>query len=314
MYRSLWSAPLFRIFGIRVRADLFLLIFVAVEMLRALPRGSAYVEASAAAMAILFASVLLHELGHCAAARRMGGGAEEIVLWPLGGIASVHAPRTPRAQFWTTFGGPAVNLLLAAALGGFLLARGNLHQKDLLGDWQTSWLLNAFRVNLALLLFNLLPAFPMDGGQMLRALLWTRMGFGGATILAVRVGKVAAILLAVAGLAMNAWLLVAVAVMNFIACEQERMLLGAGEIGEEASFLPELSRVEEEARSAGWFSRRRQARREREILELREREARLRARVDAILDKINRVGMQGLTRDEHATLKEASDVFKHSRP
>ena len=320
MLKSFWSLPLLRVFGIRVRADLFLVAYVAAELLRAwglqaLGKATLPVATVAAAMGILLVSILLHELGHCFAARRLGGEAEEVVLWPLGGLATLRIPNTPHAQFWTAFWGPAVNLLLVLVLGAWI-SHGGIPWtlRDLL-SWQPSWAMNAFRVNLGLFLFNLLPAFPMDGGQMLRARLWGRLGFGRATLASLNVGKVAAVLLGIVGLAFQSWLLLMVAILNFLACEQERLLLASGAIGEDAGFpgLPSGGEEPEIPKRMGWLERRRQARQEREVREGIAREARLRSEVDLILGKINRVGMQGLTEGERATLKEASHVFRHSR-
>lgn len=320
MLRSFWSFPLLRVFGIRVRADLFLVAYVAAELLRAwgfqaMGKATLPVATVAVAMGILLVSILLHELGHCFAARRLGGEAEEVVLWPLGGLATLRVPNTPHAQFWTAFWGPAVNLLLVLGLGAWI-SRGGIPWAlgDLLG-WQPSWVMNAFRVNLGLLLFNLLPAFPMDGGQMLRSRLWEPLGFGRATLASLNVGKVAAVLLGIVGLAFQSWLLLMIAILNFLACEQERLLLASGAIGDDAGFPGPPPGGEEPGipRRTGWLERRRQARRERDVRERIAGEARLRSEVDLILDKINRVGMQGLTEGERATLKEASHVFKHSR-
>jgi Zn-dependent protease len=318
MLRSFWSLPLLRVFGIRVRADLFLVAYVTAELLRAwvlqvMGKATLPVATVAGAMGILLVSILLHELGHCFAARRLGGEAEEVVLWPLGGLATLRVPNTPHAQFWTAFWGPAVNLLLALGLGAWISHEGSPWAlRDLL-SWQPSWAMNAFRVNLGLLLFNLLPAFPMDGGQMLRASLWERLGFGQATLLSVKVGKVAAVLLGIVGLALQAWMLFLIAVLNFLSCEQERLLLVSGAIGEDAGFPPPGGEGPEIPRRMGWLERRRHARQEREVRDRIAREARLRSEVDLILDKINRVGMQGLTEGERVTLKEASHVFKHNR-
>ena len=146
---------------------------------------------------------------------------------------------------------------------------------------------------------------------MLQAACWPRMGYARAMRLAVGLGITAAFLMGVAGLAWNQWTLLAIAITNFLACEQERLRLSAsGDAWEETGYAsPNL----EEPAPGGWLERMRRARREKERLRKEARETRLRARVDAILEKINRVGMQGLTPEERATLKEASDVFKHSR-
>ena len=145
---------------------------------------------------------------------------------------------------------------------------------------------------------------------MLRAVLWVRRGFAESTLACVGVGKVLSFLLGGAGLVLESWLLVGLGIVGYVACEQERLLLGARP--EPGGWEPPPSEPEAAA-APGWFERRRLARRDREARERVEREARLRVRVDAILEKLNRVGMQGLAAEELAVLKEASDVFKHSR-
>jgi Zn-dependent protease len=123
----------------------------------------------------LFAIVLLHEFGHSLACRQVGGRADHIVLWPLGGIAYVQPPQRPGAMLWSLAAGPLVNVVLAPVL--FLLAR------LMLSSGAAETLPNAFRlldavafINLGLLIFNLLPIYPLDGGQILRSLLWFVMG------------------------------------------------------------------------------------------------------------------------------------------
>ena len=120
----------------------------------------------------LFGIVLLHEFGHALACRQVGGRADRIVLWPLGGVAFVDPPRRPGPVLWSIAAGPLVNVLLVPIL--FILVW-------FFGRSEIS--LNAFRlmasiqqINLALLIFNLLPVYPLDGGQILRALLWFPLG------------------------------------------------------------------------------------------------------------------------------------------
>lgn len=125
----------------------------------------------------LFGSVLLHELGHALTARRFGIDTHSITLYPFGGIAALSAePQTPRAELWIALAGPAVNFVLAAA-GLGLASLGT----PLMGTFAA--------INLALGLFNLLPAFPMDGGRVLRAGLTRRMGRLDATAAAIRVSR-----------------------------------------------------------------------------------------------------------------------------
>ena len=110
-----WSIPPVRLFGINVRVHL-LFPFVALALiLRAAYRkdavSGAWIDASIV-MGLLFLSVLLHEFGHCFGARWVGGDASEVLLWPLGGLASVEVPNTARANFFTTLAGPVVNVIL----------------------------------------------------------------------------------------------------------------------------------------------------------------------------------------------------------
>ena len=123
----------------------------------------------------LFAIVLLHEFGHSLACRQVGGTADQIVLWPLGGIAFVSPPRRPGAVLWSIAAGPLVNVALLPILEflPFLLL-------------QQSWIyehpdvyhfaVNVRFINRLLLVFNLFPVYPLDGGQILRALLWYPLG------------------------------------------------------------------------------------------------------------------------------------------
>src|SRR5437762_1639766 len=111
-----WSFPFGRLFGITIRIHI-LFPFVAVALIaRAAFREDAipgdWIDASIV-FGLLFLSVLLHEFGHCFAARAVGGDAQEVLLWPLGGLANCEVPHTPRANFLVAFAGPAVNLVLA---------------------------------------------------------------------------------------------------------------------------------------------------------------------------------------------------------
>lgn len=123
----------------------------------------------------LFVLVTMHEFGHALACRQVGGQADQIVLWPLGGIAFVRPPQRAGAMLWSIAAGPLVNLLLAPILTFILhsAARAGWHETNLDAYLVLLWL---WRINLALLFFNLLPIYPLDGGQILRALLWFPLG------------------------------------------------------------------------------------------------------------------------------------------
>lgn len=132
---------------------------------------------------VLFAIVLLHEFGHALACLQVGGLANTIVLWPLGGIAFVKPPQRPGACLWTFAAGPLVNVALVPLLGGLLLLGGS-GEPFVEGhvDWSAVspdlplFLHAVFQLNLLLLIFNLLPVYPLDGGQILQALLWFVIG------------------------------------------------------------------------------------------------------------------------------------------
>jgi Zn-dependent protease len=137
----------------------------------------------------LFAIVLLHEFGHALACRQTGGYAEQIVLWPLGGVAFVQPPQRPGATLWSIAAGPLVNVVLLPLLGGMLLlasAAGFHSETTDLGRYLTV----LFVINGIMLAFNLLPVYPLDGGQIVWALLWFLMGRARALLVASTIGIV----------------------------------------------------------------------------------------------------------------------------
>jgi Zn-dependent protease len=143
----------------------------------------------------LFMIVLLHEFGHALACRQVGGKANRIVLWPLGGIAYVDPPRRPGAMLWSISAGPLVNVALLVLVIALTMASGVAGSSLALPDLQ-KFLDALVIISLVLLVFNLLPIYPLDGGQILRSLLWfvmgpdrsllavTFVGFGGVALLA----------------------------------------------------------------------------------------------------------------------------------
>lgn len=123
----------------------------------------------------LFGIVLMHEFGHSLACRQVGGSSDQIVLWPLGGVAYVNAPARPGAQLWSIAAGPLVNVVLVPVL---LWLPSVLVMTGLAPDSVNFWkLLNqVFWINVVLLVFNVLPIYPLDGGQILRSVLWFKLG------------------------------------------------------------------------------------------------------------------------------------------
>ena len=123
----------------------------------------------------LFLIVLLHEFGHAMACRQVGGTANQIVLWPLGGVAYVNPPQRPGATLWSIAAGPLVNVVLLPVLYGAVAASGSMGWEQALPN-AYQFLQAVLWIDVSLLVFNLLPIYPLDGGQILRSLLWYLLG------------------------------------------------------------------------------------------------------------------------------------------
>jgi Zn-dependent protease len=139
----------------------------------------------------LFLIVTLHEFGHALACRQVGGTAEHIVLWPLGGVAYVNPPPRPGATLWSIAAGPLVNVALGVVLfviGKFSRSMGLAQSApDVYALLRSIW-----AINFGLLIFNVLPIYPLDGGQILRSLLWFAMGRARSLMAATVVGLLGA--------------------------------------------------------------------------------------------------------------------------
>ncbi len=123
----------------------------------------------------LFGIVLLHEFGHVLACRQVGGRADKIVLWPLGGVAYVQPPPRPGAQLWSIAAGPLVNVILVPITIAICYVVLRCDVVDLSKDAER-FLLTVASINIVLLAFNILPVYPLDGGQILHSLLWFVIG------------------------------------------------------------------------------------------------------------------------------------------
>ncbi len=160
---------------------------------------------------VIFACIVLHELGHALTARRFGIRTRDIVLLPIGGVARLERmPEDPNQELLVAFAGPAVNVVISVALFGLLVALGRfptLRQIEIISWTGHDFLVSLLAVNVWLVLFNLIPAFPMDGGRVLRALLAKRMGYTEATQAAAHVGQAIAFVFGFLGLFFDPFLL-----------------------------------------------------------------------------------------------------------
>ena len=169
----------------------------------------------------LFACVVLHEYGHALMARRFGVKTRDITLCPIGGVARLERiPEKPIEELWVAIAGPAVNIMVAILLALYLLATGAGIPSSIFSTTTGGFLPRLLAVNLLLVAFNLIPAFPMDGGRVLRAILAMRMDHLRATQIAATIGQGLAFLFGLFGLFGNPALLF-IAFFVWIGAEQE---------------------------------------------------------------------------------------------
>jgi len=279
---------------------------------------------------VMFISVLLHEIGHILAARATEGSGDEILMWPLGGLAFVEVT-SPRAQRLTAAAGPLVNLLMCGLfLHAVLVSEPISHA---LNPLEVPFTKDGFGANLVLdvqvltfwfnwlcLLVNLIPAFPLDGGQILRSLLTGRMGTGMGTEMAIRLAYVVAVLIVLVGMIFfKSIVLVVLGFLIFLLAMQDHHQLQASESYDD-SFMGydfsqgytslERSESVKPERRVGfwqrWVAKRRADKLRRIELQSQESEQQL----DAILAKVHERGLASLTTTEKRLLKRASNRYR----
>jgi Zn-dependent protease len=389
-----WAVPLYTLFGVRVRLHVLFPVVALGLVLRQLAMKEKtlwagevllrdnpvpWPEVVGLAVGLLFAVALLHEYGHCLAARLAGGDPREVLLWPLGGLATGELPAVPRAHLIAAAGGPLVNVALCLALGAALAGGGyvpnlnplanpyvaevrnyrtnraetsqyganlyrpgavekekvpaDLHEKfgkpDEFRDGVTkaglewavappwvTWAQRAFWLSWVVLLLNLLPAYPLDGGLLLHAVLWPRSGRRPAAVTVAYTGFVACLLLLVFTLAAGDPLLLLLAGVIYLASagRVQQAEADEGSFGYDFSQgYTSLERDDDEppppARQPGLLARWRLARRARRMQEMEAERRRDEARMDELLDKIAR--KEPLTEEEDRFLRRVSERYRN---
>ncbi|HMC82889.1 MAG TPA: site-2 protease family protein [Candidatus Polarisedimenticolia bacterium] len=205
-----WSFRVGRVFGIPIRIHATFLILLGIFFFsEARHLGARSGVRSLAFMLLLFTCVLLHELGHCVVAMRFGVTIHSITLYPFGGIATlVEIPREPAKEILIAVAGPLVNFTLAIGLFGIVALLAPAEHLGLVPLTGTDLVRSLFSANLLLGLFNMIPAYPMDGGRILRGILACRIDYHRATQVAANIGKMFGILFVAVGVFVDWWLAV----------------------------------------------------------------------------------------------------------
>ncbi|MCA9280023.1 MAG: hypothetical protein H6815_13050 [Phycisphaeraceae bacterium] len=324
-----WSLPLFTLWGIRVSVHWLFIAWIALSMYRESQHDQPEYLLQLASYGIIFGIVLIHEFGHCIACRKVGGQADDILLWPLGGLAMCKPPHNWRDELITVVGGPIVHVflwpILAAAVyftksGSLLFPLFDPWAGLAIADIPHGLLYFAYFINILLFLFNmLLVMYPMDAGRVLQCVLWWRLGERRSRDIAATVGLIAAGAVVVYGLSNEKSLLVTIAILGGFVCWQEKQKVKAGVYNDDV-FAPaggwqpsgpgdgrglynyDTGYAEDEPKQTN-AERRRAHAAEKARQKLQESAEQQQAELDRILAKIKRDGMDALTRKEKAFLE-----------
>ena len=224
-----WSFKLGQVAGIGVFVHWSFILLIAYVVYLYVSQGGGFAEVVHGILFVLaiFGCIVLHELGHALMARRFGIQTRDITLLPIGGVARLERmPENPVQELWVALAGPAVNVVIAIVLFvvlGLWFGLALFSDLRVLSDTLMaggSFLLPVMLANVALVVFNLVPAFPMDGGRVLRALLAQTIDYVRATRIAARIGQTLAVLFGILGFFHNPfWLFIALFV--YLGAEQE---------------------------------------------------------------------------------------------
>lgn len=332
-----WNISLGRWAGVAVRLHVFFVLLVAMVLFQA---DAEWIGYGLFTVGVLLASVILHELGHCWAAWRGGGHADQVLLWPFGGLMHVNASQDPHQELSTSLAGPVVNLAICSLTLPLLVS--------LLDGWsEVVRLLNplafptpdagfnvqfalrlVFWVNWWLAMVNLLPAFPLDGSRALRAMLWPHLGYRTAVLQVVRAAKVTAIVMWVVAwfvrgregdaYSFGSLALAIFGVFLYFSAKQEAQRLQEhdaddGFLGYDFSqgYTSLERRPAVDTESVGplrrWLDARREARRVRQQ-QIEDEEER---RMDEVLARLQERGLQNLSPEDKALLDRVSARYRN---
>ncbi len=318
------SVPLFTAFGIRVRAHASLVLYVALVLLLGLGQGFTWQD-RVQSMSILFVTVLLHEFGHCFTARWVGGEADDILMHPLGGLAMAQPPRRPLPTFLTILGGPAVNFVICSICGALLwwfgwhLSWNPFHfqpTQSSVESWFNAqrWVWWIYQINLMILGFNLLPIFPLDGGQMVQTILWPWVGYYKSMNFSLITGMAAAGvggMIAIAGRNFNLAILAAFGFLTCFSYRRQLIAIGPEEYSDETDYSAAYEPATPKRKPLGaWRARRSRNRAMKEARQERQEQQ----HIDAILAKISAHGKASLNGSEKRALKKATEHKRRRDP
>jgi stage IV sporulation protein FB len=338
-----WSVSLGRWAGIQVRLHIFFLVFGALAIAFSTLPDRDILGDGLLTLAVVLVSVVLHEVAHALAAIRVGGKVDAIVLGPVGGLVSPRVPDEPEVQLAVALAGPIVHLLLAVIAAGILAITGYTDILGLMHPLNPSpellaegsrWLevvKLTLWINWVLMLLNLLPAYPFDGGPILRSMLWPAVGRRSARVVTGRAGMIVALVIGAAAFLPNTGdldsivltrlALVMLGIFLFFSARQDLASGGSEELFDEAAgyrvsedgldLLDATGLIEDDDDAVLVEHQRRPS-------ESREHDRRTQetvedARVDDILARLHDTSLNDLSREELEILERASQRYRERR-